>query len=65
MNNESQCVNTSPGQLRACYPFVPAYAMTICKSQGQTLVNIIVCFDTASLGPGAAYVQSWQKLCGQ
>ena len=45
-----------PKQLRKCYPFVPGYAMTICKSQGQTLDNIIVCFDTASLGPGAAYV---------
>ena len=30
MNNESQCVNTSPGQLRTCYILLPAYAMTIC-----------------------------------
>ena len=30
--------------------------MTICKSQGQTLHNIIVWFDTATLGPGATYV---------
>ena len=30
--------------------------MTICKSQGQTLNNIIVWFDMACVGPGAAYV---------
>lgn len=39
-----------------CYPFVPGYAMTICKSQGQTLDNLVVWFDTPLLGPGAAYV---------
>ena len=30
--------------------------MTICKSQDQKLDNIIVRFDTASLGPGGVYV---------
>ena len=45
-----------PKQLRKCYPFVPGYTMTICKRQGQTLDNIIVWFDTATLGPGTAYV---------
>ena len=51
--NQSQCDNTSTTQQRRCYPFVPACAMTICKSQGQTLNDIIVWFDTACLGPGA------------
>ena len=54
--NQSQCDNTSTTQQHRCYPFVPAYAMTICKSQGQTLNDIIVWFDTACLGPGAAHV---------
>lgn len=48
-DNEESCINT-------CYPFVPGYAITICKSQGQTLDNVIVWFDTNSLGQGAAYV---------
>ena len=54
--NQSQCDNTSTTQQHRCYPFVPAYAMTICKSQGQTLNDIIVWFDTACLGPAAAYL---------
>lgn len=43
-------------RIKMCYPFVPGYAITICKSQGQTLDNILVWFDTATLGAGAAYV---------
>lgn len=43
-------------QIKTCYPFVPGYAMTICKSQGQTLHSVVVWFDTSTLGPGAAYV---------
>lgn len=39
-----------------CYPFVAGYAMTICKSQGQTLENVVVWFDCERLGPGTAYV---------
>ena len=42
-------VNTYPvtysnpsGIIRTVYPFMPAYALTICKSQGQTLSNAIV-----------------------
>ena len=42
--------------INTCYPFVPGYAITICKSQGQTIENAIVWFDTEILGPGAAYV---------
>ena len=42
--------------IRTCYPIVPGYAMTIFKSQGQTLDNVVVWFDTAVLGPGVAYV---------
>ena len=52
VSNPSEC--ESP-EVRTCYPFVPGYAMTICKSQGQTLNNT-VWFDAASFGPGAAYV---------
>lgn len=43
-------------RIKTCYPFVPGYAMTICKSQGQTLNHVVVWFDTLRLGPGAAYV---------
>ena len=42
--------------IKTCYPFVPGYAITICKSQGQTLDNVVVWFDTNNLGPGGAYV---------
>ncbi len=35
---------------------MPGYAITICKSQGQTLDNVVVWFDTNNLGQGAAYV---------
>ncbi len=38
--------------IKTCYPFVPGYAITICKSQGQTLDNVVVWFDTNNLGPG-------------
>ena len=30
--------------------------MTICNSQGQTLENVVLWFDTGELGQGAAYV---------
>ena len=43
-------------RITTCYPFVPGYAMTICKSQGQTLDNVIIWFDTTVHGPGAPYV---------
>ena len=55
-DNQSHLGNPQQCQVRTCYPFVPGYALTICKCQGQTLDNVIVWFDTASLGPGAAYV---------
>ena len=41
---------------KTCYPFVPAYAITICKSQGQTLEKVIVWMDSATAPAGAAYV---------
>ena len=41
---------------RTCYPFAPAYAMTMTKSQGQTLDKVIVWFDSNKVGPGSAYV---------
>jgi hypothetical protein len=39
-----------------CYPFVPGYALTICKAQGQTLGQCIVWMDSDILGPGSGYV---------
>ena len=43
-------------RLRTCYPFVPGYALTICKCQGQTLESVVVWFDCETLGEGSAYV---------
>ena len=48
--------NDNTSQQRMCYPFVQAYAMTIPKSQAQTLGDILW-FDTASLGRSDAYVR--------
>ena len=39
-----------------CYPFVPGYALTICKAQGQTLDKCVLWMDSDILGPGSAYV---------
>ena len=36
--------------------FVPTYAMTICKAQGQTLNYVVLWFDVPVLPPGTAYV---------
>nr|XP_026695284.1 uncharacterized protein LOC113475383 isoform X2 [Ciona intestinalis] len=41
---------------RMYYPFTPAYASTIHKSQGQTLQKVCVWFDAPSLPEGCAYV---------
>ena len=38
------------------YPFTPAYARTICKSQGQTITHLIVWLDTNLVPDGIAYV---------
>ena len=38
------------------YPFLPEYATTISKVQGQTLPNVILWFDTEISPPGTAYV---------
>ena len=38
------------------YPFVPAYALTICKTQGQTLERAILWMDSLHVPAGAAYV---------
>ena len=38
------------------YPFVPAYASTICKVQGQNLGRVIVWLDCCAIPEGAAYV---------
>ena len=44
------------GITKVTYPFVPGYAITICKSQGQTLNKVIIWFDCARIPEGAAYV---------
>ena len=38
------------------YPFTPAYARTICKSQGQNLKHLLVWLDCPTVPPGFAYV---------
>ena len=48
--------NKADGTRRTAFPFVPAYALTICKSQGQTLPNIVIWMDSMFVPPGAAYV---------
>ncbi len=42
--------------IKTTYPFVPAYALTICKTQGQTLERAIVWMDSLHMPAGAAYV---------
>ena len=44
------------GERVTIYPFVPAYAMTICKAQGQTLNYVVLWFDVPVLPPGTAHV---------
>ena len=44
------------GTFRTSYPFVPAYALTICKSQGQTLNEVVIWMDAKIVPAGAAYV---------
>lgn len=44
------------GTLITVYPFVPAYAMTMCKAQGQTLSKVVLWFDIETIPPGTAYV---------
>ena len=39
-----------------CHPFVPAYASTICKVQGQNLCKIILWLDSPCVPHGSAYV---------
>ena len=41
---------------RTSHPFVPAYASTICKIQGQNLGKIILWLDTLLVPKGSAYV---------
>ena len=38
------------------YPFTPAYARTICRSQGQNLQHLLVWLDCPTVPPGLAYV---------
>ena len=47
---------TLDGQNQTSYHFVPAYASTICKVQGQNLGKVILWLDTQLLPKGSAYV---------
>lgn len=56
-------VNTYPvtyrnpsGATRTVYPFMPAYALTICKAQGQTLNKAMIWFDVDSVPIATGYV---------
>lgn len=44
------------GSIQTSYPFVPAYSLTICKSQGQTLDEVVIWMDAKMVPAGAAYV---------
>lgn len=46
----------SDDESKTCFPFRVAYAITICKSQGQTLPKVIVWFDKEIIPPGTGYV---------
>jgi len=39
-----------------CYPFTPAYARTISKSQGQNLKHLLVWLDCPVVPPGLMYI---------
>ena len=43
------------GLVKTTYPFVPAYSVTICKSQGQTLQEVVIWMDAKTVPAGAAY----------
>ena len=49
--------------LRPLVPFMPAYALTIPKAQGQTLTNCIVWLDSPVVAPGGAYVALSRVKC--
>lgn len=44
------------GSPKTVMPFMPAYALTIPKAQGQTLDQCIVWLDCPVIAPGGAYV---------
>ena len=44
------------GVLKTVVPFMPAYALTIPKIQGETLNHCIVWLDSPVIAPGGAYV---------
>ena len=46
----------SDGTKKITYPFLPGYALTICKSQGQTLPGMVIWMDSMFVPAGAAYV---------
>ena len=48
--------STVDGNRTTCHPFVPAYASTICKVQGQNLGKIILWLDCPFVPKGSAYV---------
>ena len=52
----SLVTNTVDSNRTTCHPFVPAYASTICKVQGQNLGKIILWLDCPLVPKGTAYV---------
>ena len=52
--NEAHLVNQMGKD--AVLPLVPAYALTTCTAQGQTLAALIVWFDCGAVPQGTAYV---------
>lgn len=47
---------TENGTLKTVVPFMPAYALTIPKAQGQTLSSCVIWLDSTIVAPGGAYV---------
>ena len=44
------------GKRRTVLPLVPAYALTVCKAQGQTLAALVVWFHCDTVPQGTSYV---------
>ena len=49
-------MKTESNTVKTTMPFMPAYALTIPKAQGQTLEKCIVWLDSKVVAPGGAYV---------
>ena len=47
---------TADDKVKTVHPFMPAYALTIPKIQGQTLSQCLIWLDSPILAPGGGYV---------